>query len=178
MNIIDTSCDIMAIRFLSDRVPPSLFKHEIIDTIMDDENDNDVNLNDNNNDNQSKKQKKKQKLTLNKKEKKEILPDTLCRIVRPGIARLVIEEDDDTTNNKVKKAIVYHCLENSIVYHENNKLLEPLEFEIDDAPSIEQLLTTIEPYWISVYDLFHDTIEDKIGITQALYDEGILVLRN
>jgi lysine-specific demethylase/histidyl-hydroxylase NO66 len=52
-----------------------------------------------------------------------------------------------------------------------------MEFEMDDGPALEQLLTTMEPDWILVNDLFHDTIEDKIAITQALYDEGILAIK-
>eukprot|EP00985_Skeletonema_marinoi_P032111 scaffold38473_cov168-Skeletonema_marinoi.AAC.2 len=49
-----------------------------------------------------------------------------------------------------------------------------MEFEIDDAPAIEQLLTTVEPHWIMVKDLIHGDIEDKMEIAQTLYDEGIL----
>jgi lysine-specific demethylase/histidyl-hydroxylase NO66 len=56
------------------------------------------------------------------------------------------------------------------------RALNPLEFELDDAPAIEQLLTTIEPRWIMLADLFHDTVEDKVGVAQALYDEGLLAV--
>lgn len=101
-----------------------------------------------------------------KDEEKDIMPNTLCRIVRPGIARLLIEDD---------KVVVYHCGDNSRVYHGNP--LSPLEYEMDDGPAIEQLLTTVEPHWIFVNDLFHDTIEDKIAIVQSLYDEGILAVK-
>lgn len=52
-----------------------------------------------------------------------------------------------------------------------------MEFEMDDGPAIEQLLTTVEPHWIFVNDLYHDTIEDKIAIAQSLYDEGILTVK-
>ena len=100
------------------------------------------------------------------KEEKDLLPNTLCRLVRPGVARLLIEEE---------KAVVYHCGDNSREYH--GKPLSPLEFEMDDGPAIEQLLTTIEPHWIFVNDLFHDSIEDKIAIAQSLYDEGILAVK-
>lgn len=99
-------------------------------------------------------------------EDEEMLPNRLLRLRRPGVARLVLEDD---------KAIVYHCCDNSRVYHE--KPLSPLEFELDDAPAIEQLLNTNEPHWICVSDLIHDSIEDKVGVAQALYDEGILALR-
>jgi lysine-specific demethylase/histidyl-hydroxylase NO66 len=95
----------------------------------------------------------------------KILPTTMCRLVRPGIARMALEDG---------KAVVYHCAENSRVYHGNP--LSPLEFEMDDAAAIEGLLTTVEPYWIMVKDLFHDEISDKIEIAQSLYNEGILAI--
>jgi len=107
-----------------------------------------------------------EKESTNAIEERNILPNTLCRLVRPGIARLLIEED---------KAVVYHCGDNSREYH--GKALSPMEYEMDDGPAIEQLLTTIEPHWIFVNDLFHDTIEDKIAIAQSLYDEGILAIK-
>jgi lysine-specific demethylase/histidyl-hydroxylase NO66 len=96
----------------------------------------------------------------------EMLPNRLCRLARPGVARLVLEDE---------KAVVYHCADNSCVYHEEP--LNPLEFELDDAPALEQLLTTVEPHWICVSDLIHDSIEDKVGVAQALYDEGIVAVR-
>jgi len=105
-----------------------------------------------------------EKDTLTKDE--DILPNHLCRLARPGIARLVLEDD---------KAVVYHCINNS--RGSDGSPISPLEFEMDDAPAIEQLLTTVEPHWICVADLIHDTMEDKIGVAQALYDEGILALR-
>ncbi|GAX20479.1 hypothetical protein FisN_22Hh049 [Fistulifera solaris] len=96
----------------------------------------------------------------------KILPSHLCRLARPGIARLVLEDD---------KAVVYHCNDNARTYRAH--ALSPLEFELDDAPAIEQLLGTTEPQWICVADLVHDTMEDRVGVAQALYDENILLLR-
>lgn len=100
-------------------------------------------------------------------EDQQLLPNTLCRLVRPGVARLVLEDDN--------KAVVYHCADNAREYR--GAPLSPLEFEMDDGPAIEQLLTTTEPHWIFVNDLYHDTIEDKVAIAQALYDEGILAIK-
>jgi bifunctional lysine-specific demethylase and histidyl-hydroxylase NO66 len=93
-------------------------------------------------------------------------PTMLCRLVRPSVARLVLEDE---------MAIVYHCSDNSTVYHETP--ISPIEFEMDDAPALEQLLTTIPPYWICISDLIHDTLDDKVSIAQALFDEGILAVR-
>jgi bifunctional lysine-specific demethylase and histidyl-hydroxylase NO66 len=139
MTMIDAACDQMGKRFLSERLPPALTESERNITNA----SNPV-------------AQMHHKLTA----------DTLCQIVRPGIARLVLEDE---------MAIVYHCNDNSRVYQEHP--ISPLEFEMDDAPSIEQLLTTTPPHWIAIEDLIHDTIEDKVGIAQALYDEGILAIR-
>jgi len=95
----------------------------------------------------------------------KIWPNTMVRLAKPGIAHLVIEDD---------KAVLYHSADNSRVYREQP--LSPLEFEIDDAPALESLLTTVEPHWICVQDLIHGDIEDKMEIAQSLYDEGILAM--
>jgi lysine-specific demethylase/histidyl-hydroxylase NO66 len=88
-------------------------------------------------------------------------------LARPGIARLVLEDD---------KAVVYHCADNSRVFRGNP--LSPLEFDMDDGPALEQLITTVEPAWIMVNDLLHDSIEDKVAIAGSLYDDGILQILN
>jgi len=136
--MLDASCDEMGKRYISERQPPALTASEAALTSKGDE----------------------------MADENPILPNTMCRLVRPGIARLVIEDD---------KAVVYHCSDNSRVYHGNP--ISPMEFEMDDGPALEQLLTVVEPNWIFVNDLFHDTIEDKIQITQALYDEGIIAMK-
>jgi len=142
MSMLDDACDQIGKRFLSDRLPPALLEPERCLT--------------------------KEALSDNTAAHhhdaaKKIWPNTLCRLARPGIARLVMEDD---------KAVLYHCLDNSRVYH--GTPLSPMEFEIDDAPALEQLLTTVEPHWIQVSDLIHGDIEDKMEIAQALFDEGIL----
>lgn len=95
----------------------------------------------------------------------KIWPNTLVRLVRGGIARLALEDG---------KAILYHCIDNSRVYQGNP--LSPMEFELDDAPALEALLTTVEPHWIQVQDLIHDDVQDKMEIAQSLYDEGLLAV--
>jgi bifunctional lysine-specific demethylase and histidyl-hydroxylase NO66 len=135
--MLDAACDQMGKRFMSDRLPPALRASEKAGTSLKDVG------------------------------KVQVMPKHLCRLARPGIARLVLENE---------MAVLYHCVDNSLVYH--GTPLSPMEFEMDDAPAIEQLLTTTEPFWIGVSDLIHDTIEEKVGVVQALYDEGILAIRH
>ena len=136
MAMVNAGCDQIGKRFLSDRQPPALTPNEAV-------------------------------LTSEHREENggKIWPNTMCRLARPGIARLVLEDD---------KAVLYHCADNSRVYH--GTPLSPLEFEVDDAPALEMLLTTTEPHWICVKDLIHGDIEDKMEIAQSLYDEGILAI--
>ena len=93
----------------------------------------------------------------------KIRAHSMVRCIRKGIARIVLEEG---------KAILYHCMDNSREFQAQP--LSPLEFEVDDGPALEALLTTTDPHWICVRDLNHGMIEDKIEIAQALYDEGLL----
>jgi lysine-specific demethylase/histidyl-hydroxylase NO66 len=136
LDMLDASCDELAKRYISERQPPALTANEALSTSGGSGADI------------------------------AITPMTQCRLVRPGVGRLVLEDDN---------AVVYHCADNSREYLGNP--VSPLTFEMDDGPALEQLLTTVEPNWILVNDLFHDTIEDKIAIAQALYDEGILSIK-
>ncbi|KAL7565240.1 hypothetical protein ACA910_014538 [Epithemia clementina (nom. ined.)] len=137
MDLLDASCDQISKQFISSCQPPALSKTELLAT------------------------------SAGQKRAVKIEPQMLVRLVRPGVARLVLEDG---------KAVIYHCLDNSREYH--GRPIHPLEFELDDGPALEQLLQTTEPRWISVDGLFHDTIEDKVGVTQALYDEGLLMMRD
>ena len=141
MSMLDDACDQIGKRFLSDRLPPALLENERSLT----------------------KEGMSDSAPHHHDATKKIWPNTLCRLARPNIARLVMEED---------KAVLYHCLDNSRVFH--GTPLSPMEFEVDDAPALEQLLTTVEPHWIMVKDLIHGDVEDKMEIAQALFDEGLL----
>lgn len=150
MSMLDDACDEIGKRFLSDRLPPALLKPEACLT-------KEGSRNRDSSSSSSLLHHHHHDIT------KKIWPNTLCRIVRPDIARLVVEDG---------KAVLYHCLDNSRVYH--GTPLSPMEFEIDDAPALEQLLTAVEPHWIMVKDLIHGDVEDKMEIAQTLFDEGIL----
>ncbi|ETV71122.1 hypothetical protein H257_13520 [Aphanomyces astaci] len=88
------------------------------------------------------------------------------KLLRYGIVRLAIEEG---------KAVVYHCKENSRKHHE--VALSPLEFELDDAESIEFVFNSY-PSFFRVGDLPHEDPADQIGLVKALYEEGLLMFEN
>jgi len=147
LSMLTWGCDEMGKRHISDRLPPSLTTVEASLTHENREGNGGM-----------------------------IWPNTMVRLARPGIARLVIEDGDGDGNRTVdsRKAVIYHSIDNSRVYHEHP--LSPIEFEIDDAPALEMLITTVEPHWVCVRDLIHGDIEDKMGVAQSLYDEGILAI--
>ncbi|CAN0196904.1 unnamed protein product [Pylaiella littoralis] len=96
-----------------------------------------------------------------------ITPLTKLRLVRRGCARLLLEDG---------VAVVYHCMDNSRVHHGN--AMSPLQFELDDAPALEVLLSAY-PRPITVSDLPHppaEDLEDKVGIAAALFKEGFLLI--
>lgn len=55
--------------------------------------------------------------------------------------------------------------------------INPLEFDLDDGPAIEALLKAY-PEAVTVSDLDHpsEEMDDKIGIAEALYKEGFLLI--
>ena len=65
---------------------------------------------------------------------------TQLRMLRPGIARVLIEGD---------VCVVYHSMDNSREMF--GAPLQPLEFELDDGPAIEALLQAY-PEPVSVAD--------------------------
>ena len=95
-----------------------------------------------------------------------IYPYTALRMLRPGIATAVVEAG---------KVVVYHCMDNSRELY--GTALSPVEFELDDGPAIEALLAAY-PDSITVSDLEHpsEELDDKIGVAQALFKEGFLLI--
>ncbi|CAM9380088.1 unnamed protein product [Scytosiphon promiscuus] len=96
-----------------------------------------------------------------------ITPLTKLRMARRGCARLVLEDG---------LAVVYHCMDNSRVHHGN--AMSPLQFELDDAPALEVLLSAY-PQPVTVSQLPHpptEDLEDKVGIAAALFKEGFLLI--
>ena len=56
-------------------------------------------------------------------------------------------------------------------------VLTPVEFELDDGPAIEELLTAY-PDGVVVSELSHasEELEDKLEIARALFKEGFLMV--
>jgi lysine-specific demethylase/histidyl-hydroxylase NO66 len=140
LSLLDAACDQIGKRFIADRLPPAFTATEMAST-----------------------SESSSRGAGGGGGGGKVWPNTLCRLARPGIARLALEGG---------KAVLYHCVDNSRVYQGNPP--SPMEFEMDDAPALELLLTTVEPRWIQVQDLIHDDVEEKMEIAQTLYDEGIL----
>jgi hypothetical protein len=94
-----------------------------------------------------------------------VFPFTKLRMLRPGIARSMIEDG---------MVVVYHCMDNSREMFAG--VVNPLEFELDDGPAIETLLHAY-PDPVMVMELPHpsEELEDKIGVAEALFKEGFLV---
>ena len=57
--------------------------------------------------------------------------------------------------------------------------LSPVEFDLDDGPAVEALLRAY-PRGMTVSDLPHpsEELDDKVGVAQALYKEGFLVIED
>jgi hypothetical protein len=116
-----------------------------------------------------------------------INPYTKLRMARPGVAIVLIEEG---------KVVVYHCMDNSrygislyvfsidlmvrLYFFSREQFgspLQPLEFELDDGPTIEMLLRAY-PEGVMVSDLEHpgEELDDKLSIAEALFKEGFLLV--
>ena len=166
MNLIDAASDELALKFLSERLPPAFTPFECVGK----GDSNDIDDDDDNNDDDVSGGRAEEDIPDLNTGDTNIYLSSRIRLVRDGIARLIVEDD---------KAVLYHCADNSKTFRENP--LSPLEFELDDAPAIEAILTTLSPQWIEVQHLPHPPAEDgddKIAIAKVLFDEGILMVNN
>lgn len=103
--------------------------------------------------------KKKQKVI----NRVELDPDTHIRLIRGNVIRMVAEEDG------VK---IYHCLENSREYHQE----EPQFFEMshEHAPAVEALIHTY-PKYIKVETLPVEGDDEKMTVARGLWERGLVV---
>jgi lysine-specific demethylase/histidyl-hydroxylase NO66 len=95
-----------------------------------------------------------------------IMSYTKLRMIRPGIARAIVEDG---------MVVVYHCMDNSRVL--NGNAVKPLEFDLDDGPAIEALLDSY-PHGVIVSEIPHPSEEedDKVSVATALFKEGFLLV--
>lgn len=95
-----------------------------------------------------------------------IYPYTVLRMVRPGIARAIVEDG---------MVVLYHCMDNA--RDQFGLPLNPLEFELDDGPAIEGLLNAY-PEGVAVSDLAHpsEEMDDKVEVAKSLFKEGFLII--
>jgi len=138
-DILDAAADQMAKRWISDRLPPVLTPSEEAGSAEGGPSEH------------------------------RIGPTTQLRLLRRGVARLVVEDG---------MAVLYHCMENSREHH--GAPLRPLEFPLEDALAIDRLLAAY-PNPVRVRDLPHPPTEDlptKITIATALFREGFLVVED
>ena len=103
----------------------------------------------------------------------KIGPFTKMCVIRPNVARTVVEDG---------VVVVYHCLDNGRELFQHS--MNPLEFELDDGPAIEKLLSSNNiddeenNNGIVVADLPHtsEELHEKVAIAEALFKEGLLII--
>lgn len=103
---------------------------------------------------------------LSSAHKTTLFPFTRLRLLRPNLACCLIEGS---------QVVLYHCMDNSRELF--GSPLNPIEFELDDGPTIEALLKAY-PQAVTISSLPHpsEEIEDKIDVATALFKEGFLVI--
>ncbi|KAG7160252.1 Ribosomal oxygenase 1-like [Homarus americanus] len=93
----------------------------------------------------------------------ELRPDTPIRLIRGNCLRVVAESD--TVN-------VYHCLENTREYHQE----EPQFVELvpENAPAIEALVHAY-PKYLTVESLPLNDDAEKMAVASGLWERGLIV---
>ncbi len=97
----------------------------------------------------------------------KIFPYSHVKLICPSIARVVIESG---------MVVLYHCMDNPRESDDSFQF-SPLEFELDDGPAIEALMQSFQE-GIIVSDLPHpsEELEDKVGVAESLFKEGLLMI--
>jgi hypothetical protein len=87
------------------------------------------------------------------------------RLVRPGVARLVLGEDG--------VLVLHHALYNARGFQETE--LPAMEFDSADGPALEQLLSG--HVFVKISALKCEKDDDRLSIAMSLFMEGLLVVR-
>lgn len=91
--------------------------------------------------------------------------NSCVRLIRQDVLRMAIEGG---------KAIVYHAMDNGRKRYQNE--FQPLEFELDDAPSIEMIINAY-PDYVRVGNLPHEDCDDQVDLVKSLYNEGVIMFQ-
>lgn len=93
----------------------------------------------------------------------ELQPDTVIKILRRGVLRLLTEED---------KVRIYYNVENARVY----RSAEPnfIEIPAEWAPAVEYLINAY-PDYTSIESLPLENLADQISVASTLYEKGLLI---
>lgn len=93
----------------------------------------------------------------------EMEPDTMIKIIRKGVLRLLTEDDD---------VRIYHSLDNARVYHGNEP--QYIDISAEAGPAVEYLIHSY-PDFVTIDSLPLGTLDEKIAIASVLYDHGLLM---
>ncbi|UYV72646.1 C14orf169 [Cordylochernes scorpioides] len=96
----------------------------------------------------------------------ELEPDTLIRLLRLCVVRLVMENDS---------VRLYHSLDNSRIFHEVE--LQYIEIGAELAPAVEYLIH-VYPHYTTIEKLPLLTLEQKLEVASLLYDKGLLLIKD
>ncbi|XP_059176913.1 ribosomal oxygenase 1-like [Physella acuta] len=93
----------------------------------------------------------------------ELQPETVVKLIRKGVLRLLTEED---------KVRIYYNVENARVYRST----EPnfIEITAEMAPAVEYLINAY-PEYTSIESLPLENIADQINVVSLLYEKGLLI---
>ncbi|XP_045617936.1 ribosomal oxygenase 1 [Procambarus clarkii] len=103
------------------------------------------------------------KKTKEVKNRVEIEPDTPIRLIRKNCLRVVAEEENVN---------VYHCLENTREYHQEQPQF--IELAPETAPAIEALIHAY-PKYITVECLPLNDETEKMAVASGLWERGLVV---
>ncbi|XP_050738942.1 ribosomal oxygenase 1-like isoform X2 [Eriocheir sinensis] len=93
----------------------------------------------------------------------ELDPDTHIRLIRGNVLRMLAEEDG------VK---IYHCLENTREYHQEDPQFFVMSHE--HAPAVEALIHTY-PKYVTVESLPVEGDDEKMAVARGLWERGLVV---
>jgi len=95
----------------------------------------------------------------------EVVNDTEIRLVRPGAARLVVDDG---------QAHLYHTLDNAMYFE--GDVPQSVVFELESTPALEHILAKPDE-WLDVCTLPGLDAEGQTALAACLYDVGVVLAR-